>query len=199
MKPLNMNTTLYRCTLFSLLLALGGCSAYFAQNPGSALSPVNAVALPTHDRVMLKGADVVNYFKNGSYQQGLPEFSENLDGVAFYFVSAENKAAFQQSPSRYLPQYGGYCANGIVYGIPWGGDADTFKIVNGKLYIFGGAFSKEAFELNEAKNIELANLYWEQEIKGRNSFIQRTKRLIFRVPHYQTGEDLAKALAAAKR
>ncbi len=199
MKPLNMNTTLYRCTLFSLLLALGGCSAYFAQNPSSALSPVNAVALPTHDRVMLKGADVVNYFKNGSYQQGLPEFSENLDGVAFYFVSAENKAAFQQSPSRYLPQYGGYCANGIVYGIPWGGDADTFKIVNGKLYIFGGAFSKEAFELNEAKNIELANLYWEQEIKGRNSFIQRTKRLIFRVPHYQTGEDLAKALAAAKR
>jgi YHS domain-containing protein len=194
-----MNTTLYRCALFSLLLALGGCSAYFAQNPGNSLSPVNAVALPAHDRVMLKGADVVNYFKNGSYQQGLPEFSENLDGVAFYFASAENKAAFQQSPARYLPQYGGYCANGITYGIPWGGDADTFKIVNGKLYIFGGTFSKEAFELNEAKNIELADLYWEQEIKGRNSFIQRTKRLIFRVPHYQTGEDLAKALAAAKR
>jgi YHS domain-containing protein len=148
---------------------------------------------------MLKGADVVNYFKNGSYQQGLAEFSENLEGVTFYFASAENKAAFQQSPARYLPQYGGYCANGITYGIPWGGDADTFKIVNGKLYIFGGAFSKEAFELSEAKNIELADLYWEQEIKDRNSFIQRTKRLIFRVPHYQTGEDLAKALAAAKR
>ena len=27
--------------------------------------------------------------------------------------------------------------HGIVYGIPWGGDADTWKRTNGKLYIFG--------------------------------------------------------------
>ena len=27
--------------------------------------------------------------------------------------------------------------HGIVYGIPWGGDADTWKMTNGKLYIFG--------------------------------------------------------------
>ena len=199
MNLLKMNSPLYRSVLFSALLALGGCSAYTAQNPGNALSPVNAMATPQHDRVMLKGADLVNYFKNGTYQQGSPEFSENLEGVSFYFVSAENKAAFQQNPSGYLPQYGGYCANGITYGIPWGGDADAFKIVNGKLYIFGGAFSKDAFELNEAKNIELADQYWAQEVKGRNSFIQRAKRLVFRVPHYQSGEDLAKALAAAKR
>ena len=199
MNLLNLKTPLYRCALFSLLLSLSACSAYVAQNPGNALSPVNANATPEHARVILKGADVVNYFKNGTYQQGLPEFSETLEGVVFYFASAENKAAFQQNPSGYLPQYGGYCANGIVYGIPWGGDADTFKLVNGKLFVFGGAFSKAAFELDEANNIVLADRYWEQEVQHHNSFIQRAKRLVFRVPHYNSGDDLAKALAAAGR
>jgi hypothetical protein len=36
------------------------------------------------------------------------------------------------------------------------------------------------------------------KIKDGNSFIQRTQRLVFKVPHYKTGEQLAQAVAAAK-
>ena len=99
---------------------------------------------------------------------------------------------------KYLPQYGGYCANGIAYGIPWGGDADTWLIIDSKLYIFGGQSSKDAFELDRAGNLTLAEKYWKEEIAGGNSFIQRGKRLIFRVPHYKSGDDLSKAIAAGK-
>ena len=47
-------------------------------------------------------------------------------------------------------------------------------------------------------NLELAEKYWKEEVAGSNSIWQRTKRLIFRVPHYRSGEELARDVAAAK-
>ena len=182
----------------TLALGLAGCGAMQAQNPSGALQPVNAVEIPPDQRVLLKGADVVAYFTDGKYLQGQPAFKSTHEGVTLHFASAEHKAAFDQAPQKYLPQFGGYCANGIAYAIPWGGDADTWKIVDGKLYIFGGQGSKDAFELDEKANLALAQKYWAEEIQGGNSFFQRAKRLVFKVPHYKTGEELAQAVAAAK-
>ena len=184
--------------LAALVVALGGCSALSAQNPSGSLKPVNAVEMPPSERVMLKGADVVAYFTEGAYRTGVPEHQSTFEGVNFWFASAAHKALFEQSPQRYLPQYGGYCANGIVYGIPWGGDADTWKITNGKLYIFGGQASKDGWALDEPANLALAEKYWAEEVKGNNSFLQRTKRMVLRVPHYKSGEQLASDVAAAK-
>jgi YHS domain-containing protein len=180
------------------LLSLAGCGAMSAQNPSSALKPVNAVEMPPDARVKLKGADVVAYFTQSAYVQGNPAFKSSHEGVSFYFASAEHKAAFDQAPARYLPQYGGYCANGLVYGIPWGGDADSWKLIDGKLYIFGGQGSKDGFELDEKANLALADKYWNEEVKGNNSFVQRAKRMVLRVPHYKNGEELAQAVAEAK-
>lgn len=190
---------LSRCLALGLvLLGLAGCGAMTAQNPSGTLRPVNAVADGADAAVMLKGADVVAYFTQNQYQQGLPNIQSNYQGVIFRFASAGHKALFDKEPSKYLPQYGGYCANGVAYGIPWGGDADTWKMINGKLYIFGGAASRDAWLLDEATNLQRAEHYWREEIAGNNSFWQRTKRLIVRVPHYQSGEQLAKAVAAAR-
>lgn len=182
----------------ALSIALGGCGAMIAQNPSSTLKPVNAVADAEDSRVMLKGADVVAYFTQGKYVQGTSQFNSKYEDVTFRFSSAANKALFDKEPRKYLPEYGGYCANGIAYGIPWGGDADTFKMIDGKLYIFGGQGSKDGFEVNQAGSLALAEKYWKEEVAGSNSMIQRTKRLVFKVPHYKSGEDIAKEVAAAK-
>ena len=182
----------------TLVVGLSGCGAITAQNPSGTYKPVNAVADNPESRLMLKGADVTAYFTKGKYEQGKPEFHSTYEGVDFRFASAESKALFDSEPTKYLPQFGGYCADGIVYAIPWGGDADTWKMINGKLYIFGGQSSKDAFELNEKDNLALADKYWAEEIKGNNSFIQRGKRLVFKVPHYKSGQELA-ALVAAKK
>ena len=179
------------------LLALSGC-AMQVQNPGGVLTPVNAVADEHDSRVMLKGADVVAYFTQGRYVQGQPGIKSSYQGITYRFASAEHKALFDREPGRYQPQYGGYCANGIVYGIPWGGDADRFKMVGGKLYIFGGQGSLDGWNLDEARNLQLADRYWREEVQGNNSFIQRFKRLTFRVPHYMNGEQLTKAVAEAR-
>lgn len=181
-----------------VVIGLAGCGAMVAQNPSGTLKPVNAVADNPEGRLMLKGADVVAYFTQGRYVQGQPQFRSQYEGVDFRFASAEHKALFDKEPARYLPQFGGYCANGIAYGIPWGGDADKFKLIEGKLYIFGGQGSLDAWNLDEPRNLQLARKYWQEEVQGSNSFIQRTRRLVFKVPHYKSGEELAKMVAEAK-
>ena len=181
-----------------LALALGACGAMRAQNPGTALSPVNAVADTDDARVMLKGADVVAYFTQNRYVQGVPQIKSVYQDVTFRFANAENKALFDRDPKKYQPEFGGYCANGITYGIPWGGDADRFKMINGKLYVFGGQGSLDGWNLDEKRNLALAEKYWKEEVAGSNSIWQRTKRLIFRVPHYKSGDELARDVAAAR-
>ena len=184
----------------STALALGACAPLIVQSPSGKLSPVNAHAIDGNDRVLMKGADVVSYFTQNKDVQGSPAIKSTFENVTFYFSSTENKALFDKDPMKYLPQYGGYCANGIVYGIPWGGDADTWRMIDGKLYIFGGQGSRDAFLLDVPKNRALADKYWKEEVAGSNAFVQRTKRsTIARVAHYKSGAELAAEVAAAKK
>lgn len=195
-----MNLTYLKKTLalMAMVATLAGCGAIVAQNPSGKLKPVNAVADNPEQRLILKGADVVAYFTQNKFVQGSAQFRSSYEGVDFRFANAEHKTLFDQNPAKYLPEYGGYCANGIVYGIPWGGDADTWKMINGKLYIFGGQGSKDAFFVDEKTNLALADKYWNEEVANSNSFVQRSKRLVFKVPHYKSGEQLAAIVDAAK-
>ncbi|HEX4879069.1 MAG TPA: YHS domain-containing (seleno)protein [Limnobacter sp.] len=192
-------TSTRRWTLVTFAaLALSGCSAMTAQNPSAGLSPVNAAAMDQSDRVMLFGADVVAYFTQNQYAQGKADIRSTYKNVDFYFSSPQHKALFDAQPEKYLPQYGGYCANGIMFGIPWGGNPQDFRVVDGKLYIFGGDVSRAAFELNLQESVRLADNYWQQEVANNNSFLQRAKRLVVRVPHYKTGEEQAAEVQAAR-
>ena len=197
---MNYQTKILRLTLLiPALLLLSACGAMNAQNPGGKLSPVNAVANQAEDHLMLFGADVVEYFTAGRYVQGLPEYRSEYETVDFYFSSTANKQLFDASPESYLPQYGGYCANGIAFGIPWGGNAQDFIVHEGKLYIFGGELSRKAFLLDLDKNLKLSDMYWQEEINNSNSFWRGGWRLLLRVPHYQTGAEQAEAVAKAEK
>ena len=203
-RPLSFGLSLRRAALVLLipcLAVLSGCAAMLAQNPSGPMKPVKAVAIGQDAHVMLEGHDVVAYFTLGRHAPGSPQFKSVHQGVTFHFMNAEHKAAFDREPTRYIPQYGGFCANGINYAIPWGGNADTWRIYDGKLYIFGGAGSRAAFELDRAGNLAKADQYWRDEVAGSNSFIQRTKRLIFRVPHYKSDAELQRMVqeAAARK
>ena len=152
--------------------------------------PYNTTSQDGDGKLMLRGHDPVAYFTQGRHVPGRPELRSQHDGVAYRFASAEHKAMFDRDPARYAPQFGGFCSNGIAYGIPWGGDPDTWKIVDGRLYIFGGEASKRYFLMDEAKNLGLAHRYWTDEVDGSIGIVQRIWRLIWRVPHYRTGRQL---------
>jgi YHS domain-containing protein len=180
-------------------LLLSACAPLITQNPGGAISPANVVELDGNDRVMLTGADVVAYFTQNAYVQGKPSIKSTYEKITFYFATPEHKALFDKEPMKYVPQFGGYCANGMAYGIPWGGDADTWRIFDGKLFIFGGAESRDAFLLDVPKNRQYADKYWNEEVKGNNPLVQRGKRMAFKVPHYKSGAELAADVARAKK
>jgi YHS domain-containing protein len=179
-----MSTFFERWTLASALMLaalLAGCAG---------TGPNNTTSDGADANLMLKGHDPVAYFTLGKHTLGKADVKTDHDGATYRFMNDENKALFLKEPAKYVPQYGGFCSNGIVYGIPWGGDPDAWKIINGKLYIFGGESSRKYFLMDEKKNLALAERYWADEIKGHNAFIQRYKRLALRVPHYKTGKEL---------
>ena len=188
----------FTIAMLTATLLLSGCAAIEAQNPGSGYTPVNAIHMGDDDRVMLKGYDVVSYFVDQTAALGKSQYKSSYKNIAFYFASADHKTLFDKAPEKYLPEFGGYCADGIAYAIPWGGDGDTWKMIDGHLYIFGGQGSKDAFFLDEQTNVANAQRYWKTEVNGSNSFWQRLKRLVFRVPNYKTGAELAKAISEAK-
>jgi YHS domain-containing protein len=183
----------------AVIVGVSACAPLVVQSPGGQISPVNAVAQGDDKHLMLFGHDVVSYFTENKHRLGSEAYKSKVGEVTFRFSSAENKAVFDKEPNKYVPQYGGYCANGLVYSIPWGGNADNFKIIDGKLYIFGGQGSLDAFMLDVKGNTELADKYWKTEVAGSNAFIHRTKRTtLARVAHYKSGPELAAAVANAK-
>ena len=193
-----MNANTWIATLAAALL-VGGCAPLVTQSPGKGLSPVNAVSEGEDKHLMLFGHDVVSYFTEKTHRPGNPAIKSVYKDVTFRFATPEHKALFDAAPDKYLPQFGGYCTNGIVYAIPWGGDADVWEMIDGKLYIFGGRGSRDAFMLDVPRNMALANKYWSEEVNGSNAFWQRTRRLVFRVPHYKSGKELAEEVAKAKK
>jgi len=154
--------------------------------------PWRTVSDGADDKLMLLGHDPVAYFTQNQAVKGEPSIKVEHLGVTYRFASEAHKAEFLKSPAKYMPQFGGFCANGINYGVPWGagGGPDTWRIYRGKLYVFGGQSSRDHFEMDTERNLALAHRYWNEEIAGRNALLQRVKRLVFRVPHYKTDSAL---------
>ncbi len=84
----------------------------------------------------VNGYDVVAYFE-GQASNGDKKFSTEYDGAKFKFSTQENLDKFMANPSKFTPQYGGYCAYAIAKsGKKVSVNPETFEIRDGKLYLF---------------------------------------------------------------
>ena len=174
-------------------LCVSGAGQAHSQNVDSAnAGPFRTSTVGDESNLMLEGHDAVAYFTQNAAIKGDPAIRTERLGVSYRFVSEANKAEFLRTPHRYMPQFGGFCANGINYAIPWGGGGgpNTWRIYRGKLYVFGGQASRDHFEMDTERNLELAHRYWNEEVSDSTAIITRYKRLVFRVPHYKTGKEL---------
>ena len=87
--------------------------------------------------IAISGYDPVAYFTVGKAVEGSSKISAEYQGITYYFSSAAYKELFSKNPSSYEPQYGGWCAYAMgTSGEKVEVDPSTFKIVNGKLYLF---------------------------------------------------------------
>lgn len=92
-------------------------------------------------QLALDGFDPVAYFTTGKPTKGNSSISAEVGGIVYRFASAKSKDMFLVNPAVYEPQYGGWCA----YAMGSSGekveiDPETFKIVDGKLYLFYNAY-----------------------------------------------------------
>lgn len=87
--------------------------------------------------IAIQGYDPVAYFTQNKAVEGDKANAIFYAGVTYYFSSAANKELFKKDPAKYEPQYGGWCAYAMgAKGEKVEIDPETFKIVNGKLYLF---------------------------------------------------------------
>ncbi len=90
----------------------------------------------TEDGLALRGTDPVSYFTKGAPEQGTPEHAVDWSGATWLFASAEHKAAFEADPTRYAPQYGGYCAWAVAEkGKLYSTRPENWAIVDDRLYL----------------------------------------------------------------
>ncbi len=148
--------------------------------------------------LMLQGNDPVAYFTAGRPVKGDPAIKVDHDGVTYRFASPENRAAFVANPKRYVPQYAGFCASGAPYALKAAIGADTFAIVDDKLYLFGGPRSRQGWMLDWAENIRRGDRYWETETKDVPFRLQNAKRYVFKVDGYKTDAELDAIYAQRK-
>lgn len=100
-----------------------------------------ATHLNLEKKVAIQGYDPVAYFTQKKAVKGKAAIASTYEGVIYYFSSQANKETFAKNPSGYEPQYGGWCAFAMGdYGEKVEVNPETFKILDGKLYLFYNAY-----------------------------------------------------------
>lgn len=148
-----------------VLVAVLFASALFAQD-----KMVNNI---DNSNIHLQGYSPVSYLDLGIAQKGIKAHKSEYDKVIYYFTSAEQKATFDKNPTKYKPQYGGFCAFGIYAGAKFRPDPNKFIMKDGKYFLFLYDLNLDAQQLwlaekNHSKLVSVANTNWSKLSKTHN-------------------------------
>lgn len=128
--------------------------------------------LTTEQGVAIGGYDPVAYFTEGKAVKGAAEHSLDWQGARWHFAAAANRDAFEASPEKYAPQYGGWCAFGVSEG--YGADidpVDAWTVHQGKLYLNFDVATKERWREDLEERLAASESKWpsvkEDLIAGR--------------------------------
>ncbi len=110
--------------------------------------------------VILSGHDAVAYFTQNAAVKGYAGISAVHDDAIYHFSSEENRDLFKANPSKYAPQYGGFCAYGAAIGAKFPIDPTVYAIVDDKLYVNNSANVSKLWTAKQSKAIQLADKKW---------------------------------------
>jgi YHS domain-containing protein len=89
----------------------------------------------------IQGYDPVAYFTQNKALKGSPSHTFIYQNVTYRFATPAHLKAFQENPEKYEPQYGGWCAYAMgASGEKVEVDPETFKVKDGKLFLFYHSF-----------------------------------------------------------
>ncbi len=125
----------------------------------SSLSFAASINLNNND-VAIHGYDPVAYFTNNQAVEGMPKFTANYEGAIYHFASESNRDRFKADPERYAPQFGGYCAMGVVMNKKFDIDPEAFYIVDNKLYMNLNKDVQKRWLTDTSGHIKSADRIW---------------------------------------
>ncbi|MBA4196478.1 MAG: YHS domain protein [Chitinophaga sp.] len=112
------------------------------------------------DGKAIRGFDVVAFFKAGKAVKGYDSIVVDWNNAKWFFENKANAADFAQTPGKYAPQFGGYCAYGTAQGHKAPTQTDTWTIVDNKLYFNYNTKVKEIWTKNQSELIKKAEVVW---------------------------------------
>jgi len=118
-----------------------------------------------NSNIALQGYSPVSYLDLGIAQRGVKDFKSEHNKIVYYFTDADQKKKFDKNPSKYLPQYGGYCAFGVYAGAKFRPDPNKFIVKDGKYFLYLYDLELDAQQLwltenNHNKLVQKANENW---------------------------------------
>jgi len=108
----------------------------------------------------LSGYDVVSYFTKQKAEQGKPEYAYQYKGKTYWFSGESHKDMFMKNPERYLPEYDGYCAYGVVHGQKVEASPEAWIIVDNKLYLHTDRSFLEKWKNDTSDSIKKGDEQW---------------------------------------
>jgi YHS domain-containing protein len=126
----------------------------------TSLLPAKNLVNVDRSGVGIRGYDPVAYFTDGKAEKGSQQFSSTANGVTYLFASAAHKAAFDANPSKYEPQFGGFCAYGVSRGSLVEIDPNAFQIVNGHLLLQYSVGIMKKFNQDQSALLAKADANW---------------------------------------
>lgn len=112
------------------------------------------------DGKAIRGYDPVAYFTDGQAVKGDSTLTYAYEGTTWQFASKEHLDAFKTDPTKYMPQYGGYCAYGTADGHKAPTQPDAWTIDNGKLYLNYNTKVRTKWNTDRPGYIEKADQNW---------------------------------------
>nr|WP_321233614.1 YHS domain-containing (seleno)protein [uncultured Psychroserpens sp.] len=126
-----------------------------------------------NSNIALQGYSPVSYLDLKLAQQGSKNFKSEYQKVVYYFTSEAQKTTFDKNPTRYLPQYGGFCAFGTYAGAKFRVDPNKFIVKDDKYYLYLNNVELDAKQLwlaenNHGKLKSVADKNWSKLSKTHN-------------------------------
>lgn len=111
--------------------------------------------------IAIKGYDPIEFFNQDRAVQANGTISYEYNGVKYFFTSTKNLAQFKSTPTKFEPQYGGWCAyNMSKDGSRVAGNPQHFSILDGKLYFFASDNEKMTWLKEKNALKDEADNYW---------------------------------------
>ncbi len=115
-------------------------------------------------RLAIQGYDPVSYF-DAAPAVGQAGLTVDHLGAVYRFANDANRKKFLADPTHFAPAYGGWCATAMAEGSKVDIDPSSYKITDGRLFLFYKGFfgdARKKWVKDEANYTPKADTEWKK-------------------------------------